>query len=103
MAGRNKYVSSPVALIVLQNIKCWMQNCCKYIQNKKAVKTVFRSTSKIPVSKWINCNHIVKQVGSGQYWYYILKWSHDILLYTKKETSGVLFYDKIWLLLLPPA
>ena len=28
----------------------------------------------------------------------ILKWSHDFLLYTKKEASRVLFYDKIWLL-----
>ena len=29
--------------------------------------------------------------------------SRDILLYTNKETSLVLFYDKIWLLVLPPA
>jgi len=29
----------------------------------------------------------------------ILKLSRDFLLYTKKKTSCVLFYDKIWLLL----
>jgi len=32
----------------------------------------------------------------------ILKRSRDFLLYTKKETSRVLFYNKIWMLLLPP-
>jgi len=34
--------------------------------------------------------------------YNILKRSRECLLYTKKETSSVLKYDNIWLLLLPP-
>ena len=33
----------------------------------------------------------------------IIKGSHDFLLYTKKEKSRVLFHNKIWLLILPPA
>ena len=46
-----------------------------------------------------------KQSNSNRVWTtlclwtsWILKRSHDFLLYTKKETNRVLFYDKIWLL-----